>query len=106
MQEKQTVISLQKQNKSIREMAETLGVAKSTVWHIQKDRIGDLSNIKCLEVHEKQQWWMIGGFSHVKTTPSNVNNTLLEEGVIQSLQSGEDFTIANTEGSPQGANHS
>ncbi len=44
----ETVVSLQKQNKSIREIAGTLGVAKSIVWYIlrKKECAGELSNIK------------------------------------------------------------
>ncbi len=34
IQVKQTIARLQKQNKSIREIAGTLGVAKTTVWYI------------------------------------------------------------------------
>ncbi len=48
IQVKQTIVRLQNQNKSIREIAGTLGVAKSTVWYIlrKKERTGELSNIK------------------------------------------------------------
>ncbi len=43
-----TIVRLQKQNKSIREIAGTLGVAKLTVWYIlrKKERTSELSNIK------------------------------------------------------------
>ena len=42
---KQAIIRLKK-NKPIREIAKTLGVAKSTVWNIlkKKERTGELSN--------------------------------------------------------------
>ncbi len=49
IQVKQTIVSLQKQNQSIREIAGTLGVAKSTVLvHSagKKERTSELSNIK------------------------------------------------------------
>ncbi len=48
MQVKQTIVRLQKQNKSIREIAGTFGLAKSTVWYIlrKKESTGELSNIK------------------------------------------------------------
>ncbi len=47
MQVKQTIVRLQKQNKSIRGIAGTLGVAKSTVWYILRKKCTDeLSNIK------------------------------------------------------------
>ncbi len=32
------IVRLQKQNESIREIAETLGVAKSTVWYILRKK--------------------------------------------------------------------
>ncbi len=42
---KQAIIRLKKQNKPIREIAKTLGVAKTTVWNIlkKKERTGELS---------------------------------------------------------------
>ncbi len=43
------IVRLQKQNKSIREIAGTFGVAKSTVWYIlrkKKEHTSELSNIK------------------------------------------------------------
>ena len=45
---KQVIIMLKNQNKPIREIAKTLGVAKSTVWNIlkKKERNGELSNTK------------------------------------------------------------
>ena len=45
---KQAIIRLKNQNKPIKEMANTLGVAKSTVWNILKknERTGELSNTK------------------------------------------------------------
>ncbi len=48
IQVKQTIVRLQKQNKSIREIAITFGVAKSTVWCILRKResTSELSNIK------------------------------------------------------------
>uniref|UniRef100_A0A8C5P8K5 Transposase n=1 Tax=Leptobrachium leishanense TaxID=445787 RepID=A0A8C5P8K5_9ANUR len=43
---KQAIIRLKKQNKPIREIARTLGVAKTTVWNTlkKKERTGELSN--------------------------------------------------------------
>ncbi len=38
LQVKQTIVRLQKQNKSITEIAGTLGVAKSTVWYILRKK--------------------------------------------------------------------
>ncbi len=48
IQLKQTIVRLQRQNKSIREIAGTLGLVKSTVWYIlrKQERTGELSNIK------------------------------------------------------------
>jgi transposase-like protein len=45
---KQAIIRLKNRNKPIREIAKTLGVAKSTVWNIlkKKERTGELSNTK------------------------------------------------------------
>ncbi len=55
---------LKKQNKPIREIAKTLGVAKTTVWNIlkKKERTGELSNTKDPEDHGKQLWWMTEEF--------------------------------------------
>ncbi len=48
MQVKQNIVRPQKQNESIREIAGTLGVAKSTVWYTlrKKEWTGELSKIK------------------------------------------------------------
>ena len=48
---KQAIIRLKNQNKPIREIAKTLGAAKSTVWNIlkKKERNGELSNTKTPE---------------------------------------------------------
>uniref|UniRef100_A0A8C5PF25 Transposase n=1 Tax=Leptobrachium leishanense TaxID=445787 RepID=A0A8C5PF25_9ANUR len=45
---KQAIIRLKKQNKPIREIVRTLGVAKTIVWNIlkKKERTGELSNTK------------------------------------------------------------
>ena len=45
---KQAIIRLKNLNKPIREIAKSLGVAKSTVWYIlkKKERTGELSNTK------------------------------------------------------------
>ena len=45
---KHAIVGLKNRNKPIREMAKTLGVAKSTVWYIlkKKERTGELSNTK------------------------------------------------------------
>ncbi len=48
IQVRQTIVGLPKQNRSNREIAGTLGVAKSTVWYIlgRKECASELSNIK------------------------------------------------------------
>ncbi len=48
IQEKQTIVRLQEQNKSIRERAGALGDAKSTVWYIlrKEECTGELRNIE------------------------------------------------------------
>lgn len=55
MQVKQAIIRLQKQNKSIRKIAGTLGVARSTVGFTlrKKEHTGELSP---LDIHGRQQW--------------------------------------------------
>ncbi len=54
IQVKQTIVRLQKQNQSIREIAGTFGEAKSTVWCIlrKEERTGELNNIKNLDVQK------------------------------------------------------
>ncbi len=46
IQVKQTIVRLQNQNKSIREIAGRLGVGKSTVWYILRKKNALVSNIK------------------------------------------------------------
>ncbi len=110
---KQAIIRLKKQNKPIREIAKTLGVAKTTVWNIlkKKECTGELSNTKRPGRPRKKT--MVDDrriLSLVKKTPfttvGQIKNTLQEVGVcVQSQQSREDFTRVNTEGSPQDVNH-
>ena len=64
MQMKQAILKLPKQKKPIREIDTILGVAKSTVWYIlrKKERKEALVNSptqKDLDVHRRQQWWMV-----------------------------------------------
>ncbi len=88
---KQAIIRLKKQNKPIREIAKTLGVAKTTVWNIlkKKERTGELSNTKrpgrprkTTVVDERRI------LSLVKKTPfttvGQIKNTLQEVGVCVS----------------------
>lgn len=46
------------QNKSIREMAKTLGLAESAIWYIIKYALASSGVPKGLENHRKQLWWM------------------------------------------------
>ena len=52
---KQAIVRLKHQNKPIREIAETLGAAKSTVWYILKTKecAGELSNTKIPQKPQK-----------------------------------------------------
>ncbi len=88
---KQAIIRLKKQNKPIREIAKTLGVAKTTVWNIlkKKERTGELSNTKrpgrpwkTTVVDDRRI------LSLVKKTPfttvGQIKNTLQEVGVCVS----------------------
>lgn len=45
---KEAIIALKKENKSLREIARALGVAKSTIWYIlkKKESTGKLCNVK------------------------------------------------------------
>ncbi len=88
---KQAIIRLKKQNKPIREIAKTLGVAKTTVWNIlkKKERTGELSNTKRPGRPRKttvMDDWRI--LSLVKKTPfttvGQIKNTLQEVGVCVS----------------------
>ena len=90
---KQAIIRLKKQNKPIREIAKTLGVAKSTVWNNfkKKEHTSELSNTKRPQ----------------KTTvvdDQRIISLVKEVGVCVS-KSREDFTRVNTEGSPRDVNH-
>ncbi len=88
---KQAIIRLKKQNKPIREIAKTLGVAKTTVWNIlkKKERTGELSNTK--RPGRPRKTTVVDDrriLSLVKKTPfttvSQIKNTLQEVGVCVS----------------------
>ena len=57
----QAIIRLKNQNKPIREIAKTLGVAKSIVWNILKKKERSATP-KDPEDHGKQLWWMTEEF--------------------------------------------
>ena len=85
---KQAIIRLKNQNKPIREIAKTLGVAKSTVWNILKKK-GELSNTK--RPRRPQKTTVVDDriiLSLVKknpfTTVGQIKNTLHEVGVCVS----------------------
>ncbi len=61
---KQAIIRLKKQNKPIREIAKTLGVAKTTVWNFLKRRNAPVCSAtpKDPEDHGKQLWCMTEEF--------------------------------------------
>ena len=84
---KQAIIRLKNQNKPIREIAKTLGVAKSTVWNIlkKKERTGELSNTKrpgklrkTTVVDDRR---IISLVKKNPTTVGQIKNTLQEVGV-------------------------
>ncbi len=88
---KQAIIRLKKQNKPIREIAKTLGVAKTTVWNIlkKKKRTGELSNTK--RPGRPRKTTVVDDrriLSLVKKTPfatvGQIKNTLQEVGVCVS----------------------
>lgn len=88
IQVKQTIVRLQKQNKSIRERAGTLGADKSTIWYIlrKKERTGELSNIKrpgrplrTTVVDDQRILFMVK--KNPFTTSSQEKNTLQEADV-------------------------
>ncbi len=59
MKVKEAIIKLKKQHKSIREIAKTLGVARSTVGYILKKELVSSTTSKGLEDQGKQLKWMI-----------------------------------------------
>ncbi len=87
---KQASIRLKKQNKPIREIAKTLGMAKTTVWNIlKKERTGELSNTK--RPGRPRKTTVVDDLrilSLVKKTPfttvGQIKNTLQEVGVCVS----------------------
>ncbi len=88
---KQAIIRLKKQNKPIREIAKTLGVAKTTVWNIlkKKECTGELSNTK--RPGRPRKTTVVDDrriLSLVKKTPfttvGQIKNTLQEVGVCVS----------------------
>ncbi len=88
---KQAIIRLKKQNKPIREIAKTLGVAKTTVWNIlkKKEHTGELSNTKRPGRPRKTTVLDVRRIlSLVKKTPfttvGQIKNTLQEVGVCWS----------------------
>ncbi len=93
MQVKQTIVRLQKQNKFIREIAGTFGVAKSTVCFIlrkKKEHTSELSNIKRPGRLRKttvvdDRWILSMGKKNPFTTFSQEKNTLQEVDVSLSM---------------------
>lgn len=88
---KQAIIRLKNLNKPIREIAKTLGVAKSTVWNIlkKKERTGELSNTKrpgrprkTTVVDDRRILSLVK--KNPFTTVGQIKNTLQEVGVCVS----------------------
>ena len=88
---KQAIIRLKNQNKPIREIAKTLGVAKSTVWNIlkKKERTSELSNTKrpgrprkTTVVYDRRILSLVK--KNPFTTVGQIKNTLQEVGVCVS----------------------
>lgn len=85
---KQSIIKLKNENKSIREIAKTLGVAKSTIWSILKkaEHTGDLMNNhrsgrprKTTEGDDRRIISLVK--KNPFTTVGQIKNTLEEVGV-------------------------
>ena len=86
---KQTIIRLTNQNKPIREIVKTLGVAKSTVWNIPKKKERKLSNTKrpgrprkTTVVDDRRIISLVR--KNPFTTAGQIKNTLQEVGVCVS----------------------
>ena len=88
---KQAIIRLKNQNKPIREIAKTLGVAKSTVWNIlkKKECTSELSNTKrpgrprkTTVVDDRRILSLVK--KNPFTTAGQIKNTLQEAGVCVS----------------------
>ena len=85
---KQAINRLKNQNKLIREIAKTLGVAKSTVWNIlkMKEITGELSNTgrprKTTVVDDRRIISLVK--KNPFTTVGQIKNTLQEVGVCVS----------------------
>ncbi|KAK3515883.1 hypothetical protein QTP70_034733 [Hemibagrus guttatus] len=85
---KQSIVKLKNENKSIREIAKTLGVAKSTIWSILKkaEHTGDLMNNhrsgrprKTTEGEDRRILSLVK--KNPFTTVGQIKNTLQEVGV-------------------------
>ena len=101
-------IWLKNQNKPTREIAKTLGVAKSTVWYIlkRKECTGELSNTKRPRRPRKPVWWMTEeSFPWSRRTLHNIWSDPEDSPGGKSQQLREDFTRVNTEDSAQAVNH-
>ncbi len=111
---KQAIIWLKKQNKPIREIAKTLGVAKNNCWNIlkKKERTGELSNTKrpgrprkTTVVDDRKNSFPGEENTLHNSWPDQEHSPGGRCMCCQSQQSREDFTRVNTEGSPQDVNH-
>ena len=104
---KQAIIRLKNQNKPIREIAKTLGMAKSTIWNIlkRKECTGEVSNTKKTRKTTENN---CGGWQ--KNSFPGEEKPLHNSWPDQEHSPGgrcmciKDFTRVNTEGSPQDLN--
>lgn len=111
---KQNILRLKKKKKSIREIAELLGVAKSTVGYIlrKKEFSGELGNSKrpgrprkTTMMDDRRKLTLVKKNSF--TTSTEVQNTLREVGVSVSKSTVKRrLHEINTKGSHLDANHS
>ena len=84
MQVKHAILRLRNKTKSIREIAETLGVAKSTVWYImrKKECTGELGNTKMPRHPLKTTAVDCWIFSMVKKNPFTMSIVVFGQPVV------------------------
>ena len=116
MVEKQTILKLRKEGKSIRAIGQTLSIASTTIWNVlkKKETTGVLSN-RC-QTGQPRKTTLVDDRNIVraakktpKTSVSHITNNLHSAGmkISQSTpQFKEDSESRNIEAIPQDANHS
>lgn len=112
MAEKQTILKLNEEGKSIRAIAQTLGIATTTIWNVLKKKktTGVLSNKHrtgrprvTTAIDDRNIVRAVK--KNPKTTVTDITANLHRAGVKVS-QIEEDFERRNIEAIPQDANHS